>query len=124
MLFQIHYLYRYTVCSIITNLDEGSNVFFRQLDELNKFMAEKRLPHELRVKLRDYFRFRRNCRAMVEWSSVMHLMSVGPGGLCRAGTYPKWHARMLAKVPKMYPKLPKITCSDAGESIQNTAKYP
>ena len=64
-----------SVCSIITNLDEASNVYFRQLDELNKFMAEKGLPHELRVKLRDYFRFRRNCRAMVEWSNVMHLMS-------------------------------------------------
>jgi ribosomal protein L34E len=27
------------------------------------------------VKLRDYFRFRRNSRALVEWSGVMHLMS-------------------------------------------------
>jgi hypothetical protein len=33
--------------------------------------------------------------------------AVGPGGLCRAGTYPKSHAPMLAKVPKIPPKYPK-----------------
>lgn len=55
--------------------DEASNTFYRQMDELNKFMKEKGLPHELRVKLRDYFRFRRNSRAIVEWSNVMYLMS-------------------------------------------------
>ena len=64
-----------SVCSIITNLDEGSNTFFRQMDELNRFMKEKGISAELRVKLRDFFRFRRKSRAMVEWSGVMHLMS-------------------------------------------------
>ena len=64
-----------SVCSIITNLDEGSNTFYRQMDELNRFMKEKAITAELRVKLRDYFRFRRNSRALVEWSGVMHLMS-------------------------------------------------
>ena len=64
-----------SVCSIITNLDEGSNTFYRQMDELNRFMKEKSITTELRVKLRDYFRFRRNSRALVEWSGVMHLMS-------------------------------------------------
>ena len=64
-----------SVCSIITNLDEGSNTFYRQMDELNRFMKEKAITSELRVKLRDYFRFRRNSRALVEWSGVMHLMS-------------------------------------------------
>ena len=64
-----------SVCSIITNLDEGSNTFYRQMDELNRFMTDKAITNELRVKLRDYFRFRRNSRALVEWSGVMHLMS-------------------------------------------------
>lgn len=64
-----------SVCSIITNFDEGSNTFFRQMDELNRFMKEKGISAELRVKLRDFFRFRRKSRAMVEWSGVMHLMS-------------------------------------------------
>ena len=64
-----------SVCSIITNLDEGSNTFFRQMDELNRFMMEKGISTDLRVKLRDFFRFRRKSRAMVEWSGVMHLMS-------------------------------------------------
>jgi len=64
-----------SVCSIITNLDEGSNTFYRQMDELNRFMKEKDITTPLRVKLRDYFRFRRNSRALVEWSGVMHLMS-------------------------------------------------
>ena len=64
-----------SVCSIITNLDEGSNTFYRQMDELNRFMKEKAITSDLRVKLRDYFRFRRNSRALVEWSGVMHLMS-------------------------------------------------
>lgn len=64
-----------SVCSIITNLDEGSNTFYRQMDELNRFMKEKAITPELRIKLRDYFRFRRNSRALVEWSGVMHLMS-------------------------------------------------
>ena len=64
-----------SVCSIITNLDEGSNTFYRQMDELNRFMKEKDITNDLRVKLRDYFRFRRNSRALVEWSGVMHLMS-------------------------------------------------
>ena len=64
-----------SVCSVITNVDESSNVFYRQMDELNRFMREKGLTQDLRVKLRDYFRFRRNSRAMVEWSNVMHLMS-------------------------------------------------
>ena len=45
------------------------------MDELNRFMKEKAITAELRVKLRDYFRFRRNSRALVEWSGVMHLMS-------------------------------------------------
>jgi hypothetical protein len=35
-------------------------------------------------------------------------LTVGTGGLCRAGTYPKLHAPMLAKIPKMHPKYPKI----------------
>lgn len=64
-----------SVCSIVTNLDEGSNTFYRQMDELNRFMKEKDITAPLRVKLRDYFRFRRNSRALVEWSGVMHLMS-------------------------------------------------
>ena len=56
-------------------LDDSNNTFFRQMDELNGFMREKRLPHALRVKLRNFFRFRRNTRAMVEWSNIMYLMS-------------------------------------------------
>ena len=64
-----------SVCSIITSMDEGSSVFYRQMEDLNKFMKEKKLPPGLRVKLRDFFRFRRNYRAAIEWSNVMHLMS-------------------------------------------------
>jgi len=56
-------------------LDDSNNTFFRQMDELNGFMREKRLPHVLRVKLRNFFRFRRNTRAMVEWSNIMYVMS-------------------------------------------------
>ena len=37
-------------------------------------------------------------------------LTVGTGGLCRAGTYPKLHAPMLAKVPKSSLKYPK--CGD------------
>jgi hypothetical protein len=40
------------------------------------------------------------------------------------GTYPKAHAQMLAKVPKMSSKYSKGTCSNAGESAQNAAKVP
>ena len=64
-----------SVRSIITNLDEGSNTFYRQMDELNRFMKEKATPLELRVKLRDYFRFKKLAARVVEWSGVMHLMS-------------------------------------------------
>ena len=64
-----------SVCSIITNMDESSNTFFRQMDELNRFMKEKNVTSDLRMKLRDFFRFRRRSRAMVEWSGVMHMMS-------------------------------------------------
>ena len=44
------------------------------------------------------------------------------GGVRMVGTYPQCHAQMLAKVPKNTTKVPKITCSDAGESAQNAAK--
>jgi hypothetical protein len=45
-------------------------------------------------------------------------------GTIRAGTYQNLHAPMLTKVPKNTAKVPNITCSDAGECTQNTAKVP
>ena len=51
-------------------------------------------------------------------------LGVGTSRLCRAGTYPKSHAPMLAKVPKNTSKVPTIACSDAVESTQITAKVP
>jgi hypothetical protein len=41
---------------------------------------------------------------------TLSLRMVGTGGLCSAGTYPKLHAPMLAKVPKSSLKYPK--CGD------------
>jgi hypothetical protein len=52
------------------------------------------------------------------------VLTVGTGGLCRAGTYPNLQAPMLAKVLKNTAKVPNITRSDAGECTQNTAKLP
>ena len=71
-----------SVCSIITNMDESSNTFFRQMDELNRFMKEKNVTSDLRMKLRDFFRFRRRSRAM-GWSGDAHderLAEAGRGG--------------------------------------------
>jgi hypothetical protein len=50
------------------------------------------------------------------------VLGAGAGRLRRAGTYPKLHAPMLAKVPKNAVKVPKIACSDAGESTQKCRK--
>jgi hypothetical protein len=64
---------------------------------------------------------------IVTYNNPHFLKQVGTGGLRRAGNYPRLHAPMLAKVPKNTDKLPTITCSDAGESIQKyrqtTQKY-
>jgi hypothetical protein len=52
------------------------------------------------------------------------IMPLGLPKLCRSGTYPKLYAPMLAKVPKNTATVPKIACSDAGESTQITVKVP
>ena len=96
-----------SVCAIISHLDESSNTFYRQMDALNSFMKEKNLRDDLRVRLRDFFRFRRNSRGIVEWSNVMHLMSDALRLEVAEAVFGKWVRAMplFEDAPKRLPDL-------------------
>lgn len=48
------------VSDIIGNLNEEQSKFNRFMQQLNEFMREKELDHKLRVRLREYYRYRYN----------------------------------------------------------------
>lgn len=51
-------IYAYVVgaiCSIVTNMDVASTVYYQALDDLNRYMHELRLPTDLQIRLREYF---------------------------------------------------------------------
>jgi hypothetical protein len=54
--------------------------------------------------------------AVVNFSAAAYALMVG--------TYPKCHARMLAKVPKIPPKYPNAHAQILGERAKNTDKVP
>lgn len=54
-------LYAYLVgaiCGVLARMDENNQMFYQEIDQLNRFMRHRGLPQALRVKLRDYLHFR------------------------------------------------------------------
>eukprot|EP00899_Mesostigma_viride_P010185 jgi/Mesvir1/19168/Mv01189-RA.1 len=49
-----------SVCNIVQSMDAEQTEFYRIMDNLNSFMAAKRLPKGLRMRLREFFRYRRS----------------------------------------------------------------
>lgn len=73
-------LYAYLVgaiCGILARMDEENQMFYREMDQLNRFMRHRALPQRLRVKLRDYLHFRwGESRAQgANYASIMEHMS-------------------------------------------------
>ena len=60
-----------SVCNIVSNMDEATNEFHQTMDALNMYMAEGGLPHDMRLRLRRYFRF---CRGLQRQSHYMKLL--------------------------------------------------
>lgn len=43
------------VCGIVSNIDKATSSYLQALDNLNRYMAEIKLPNDLRLQLREYF---------------------------------------------------------------------
>ena len=59
-----------SVCGLMAGMNESQMAFFRLMDGLNSFMREKSIPHELRERLRDYFRFKRVHTSMMRSHAI------------------------------------------------------
>jgi potassium voltage-gated channel Eag-related subfamily H protein 7 len=49
------------ICGIIATMDQATTEFNATLDDLNLYMAENRIPPEMRIRLREYFMY---CKGM------------------------------------------------------------
>lgn len=64
-----------SVCTIVGNMDRKNGEFFELMDSLNAFMADLKLKNELRVKLRQYFHYRRRSAIFGGYQGLLGLMS-------------------------------------------------
>lgn len=90
-------LYAYIVggvCGIVATMDADTTEFYQRMDGLNAFMQEKRLPANLRARLRDYFRYRRHNRTIQDQHSLLEEMSP----LLRCDVTSHAHARWMSKI--------------------------
>ena len=46
-----------SVCGVIALMDQATSKYNQQMDELNLYMSENRMPAKLRIKLREYFQY-------------------------------------------------------------------
>ena len=61
--------------SVITNMSPDTTWFRLTLDHLNRFCSIYQLPHETRVRLREYFHMSRHIHRGQERSQPMSIMS-------------------------------------------------
>eukprot|EP00854_Cymbomonas_tetramitiformis_P004820 gene4820-5888_t len=64
-----------SVCTIVGNMDRKNGEFFELMDSLNAFMADLKLNAPLRVKLRQYFHYRRRSAIFGGYQGLLGLMS-------------------------------------------------
>jgi len=63
------------VCGLISGMDAQNAHFYETMRSLNLFMQEKKLPRWLQVRLRDFFRFRRNHSNVSDYADLLTAMS-------------------------------------------------
>eukprot|EP00873_Tetraselmis_striata_P022072 jgi/Tetstr1/442336/TSEL_030476.t1 len=64
-----------SLTSVVATRNADSSDYYRLMDQLGRFMDEHDLDRELRVKLRNYFHYRRQTRGMQSWHSIINQMS-------------------------------------------------
>jgi len=84
------------VCSIIQGMDETNAKFNHMMDTLNVFMEEKALPQELRVRLRDFFRFRKSNAIVADWHKLLEEMSPALQSEVTNQLHAKWITKVTA----------------------------
>lgn len=63
------------VCGIVASMDMLKIEFRQAVDELNMFMKEKKIPKELRVKLRQFFHYTEGQRRLRHYHTLLEDMS-------------------------------------------------
>lgn len=56
-------------------MGEQQTAFYKRMDVLNQYMESHKFPHPLRIRLREYFRFRKQVDNGTEWKYLMLHMS-------------------------------------------------
>jgi len=79
-----------SVCGIVASMDSDRTAFYHMMDGLNIFMHEKRLPADLQVRLREYFRYRRHNRSIQDRQNLLQEMSVTLREEVAAHTHGDW----------------------------------
>lgn len=64
-----------SITSVVATRNADSSDYYRLMDQLGRFMDEHDLDRELRVKLRNYFHYRRQTRGMQSWQNIINQMS-------------------------------------------------
>ena len=83
------------VCGIITSLDEKNTEFYEVMDSVNNYSREAGLPQELRVRLRNFFRYKRNNLTLNNYQTL--LMQLTP--TLRSEVVMHSHLRSVLNVP-------------------------
>ena len=83
------------VCGIITSLDEKNTEFYEVMDSVNNYSREAGLPQELRVRLRNFFRYKRNNLTLNNYQTL--LMQLTP--TLRSEVVMHSHLRSVINVP-------------------------
>ena len=63
------------VCGIVASMDEVTTQYHQRMDNLNAFMEESSLPHELRLKLRGFFQHTRSLLRHDYYRQIIMAMS-------------------------------------------------
>lgn len=63
------------ICSILDEMTIRSQLFHSTMDQLNTFMEARGLPEKLRVRLREFYRYKFDHRGMEDWHSLISDMS-------------------------------------------------
>lgn len=83
------------ICGIITQLDEQNTEFYDTMDRVNSYSEEAALPHDLRIRLRNYIRYKRANRTLSNYQHV--LMHLTPA--LRSEVVMHSHLRSVLNVP-------------------------
>jgi hypothetical protein len=63
------------VCAIVQSFNQSDIVFKETMDKLNQFLLEKRMPTDMRARIREYFVQRRVMLRDIEYAELMTSMS-------------------------------------------------